>query len=83
VRSNVRTVWSMEAEYATVASSGLKMTACTGAVCAEMSSRGPFWDVDVEVEIFRRLEFRPAPRSRFSGAAGADESVVQRPILSS
>lgn len=42
VRSKVRTVWSMEAEYATVASRGLKMTAWTGAVCAEISSRGPF-----------------------------------------
>lgn len=32
VRSNVRTVWSMDAEYATVASRGLKIIACTGAL---------------------------------------------------
>lgn len=83
VRSKVRMVWSMDAEYATVESRGLKITAWTGAVCAEMRWRGPFWGVDVDDETFRRFEFRPAPRSRASGAAGAEESVVQIPTVSS
>jgi len=83
VRSKVRTVWSIDAEYATVGSSGLKMTAWTGAVCADMRLRGPFCGVDVDTETFRRLEARPAPGRRLAGAAGAEESVVQRPILSS
>lgn len=64
-------------------SRGLKITAWTGAVCAEMRDSGPRWGVDVEVESFRRLDVRADGR-RVVGAAGADDStVVQRPILSS
>jgi hypothetical protein len=83
VRSHVRTVWSWEAEYATVESFGLKITAWTGAVCAERSCKGPFCGVEVDVVTFRRLLFRPAPGRRDSGAAGAEESVVHIPTFSS
>jgi len=40
-RSHVRSVWSHDAEYATVGSAGLNITAETGAVCAVRSARGP------------------------------------------
>jgi hypothetical protein len=63
VRSKVRAVWSWEHEYATVGSKGLKITPCTGPVCAEMSERGPFCGVDTDVEILRLLERRVLGRS--------------------
>lgn len=78
VRSNVRMVWSSEAEYATVRSRGLKMTACTGAVCESIMERGPLWGV--EVDVLRRLE----EGMRFWFTAGAASLfVLQRPILPS
>lgn len=64
-------------------SNGLNITACTGAVWAEMSDSGPRWGVEVEVDSFRLLEVSADGR-RVVGASGAEEvDGVQMPILSS
>lgn len=78
-RSKVRTVWSSEAEYATVLSSGLKITACTGAVCESSMERGPRWGVVVWV--LRRLVEGRREGELIAGPASLD--VDQRPILPS
>ena len=83
VRSKVRTVWSWEAEYATVESRGLKIAAVTGAVWDESMERCPRWGVDVEVVILRRFAEGPEVR-RDADAAGAEFlSVVHKPIVPS
>ena len=83
VRSKVLTVWSWEAEYATVESSGLKIAAETGAVCDEIIERGPRWGVDVEVVIFRRFAVGPEVRSDAEAAGAEFLSVVHKPIAPS
>lgn len=40
-RSRVFTVWSKDVEYATVGSSGWKITAVTGALWPEIRDKGP------------------------------------------
>ncbi len=71
VRSSVLTVWSWEAEYANVGSSGWKITAVVGAECAGIRDRGPRCGVDVDVASLRRLEDMSD-----EGAAGASALLV-------
>lgn len=83
VRSKVLTVWSSEAAYATVGSSGLKITEETGKACALMRESGPRCGVEVEVPVFRRFELSADGR-RVAGAVGIDAaSVDQIPIFPS
>lgn len=82
-RSRVLSVWSNEVEYATVGSSGWKMTAVAEAWCALMRESGPLCGVEVEVVSLRRFAVGPEEMSEVSTAGAADFEVVQSPTVPS
>lgn len=88
-RSQVRSVWSHEVEYATVESLEANVTADTGALCDFNNTIGPTCGVAfsvVEAVIFRLLLARDADfeGTSDSAAGGAlDGSVVQIPTVRS
>ena len=82
VRSHVFRLWSQEAEYATVGSSGLKIVDETGLACDFSSARGPRCGVDVPSLRFLFVVPGTVCGSRDAGAAGAsDVRVDQMPTV--
>jgi hypothetical protein len=80
-RSSVLSVWSSEAEYATVGSSGWKITLVAAWLWAAIRDSGPRCGVDVAVVSFLRLAEGREEEIRVVGAAGeADLDVVQSPM---
>jgi hypothetical protein len=79
-RSSVLTVWSREVEYATVGSSGWKITDVVGPLWPCMRDRGPRCGVEVDVVSLRRLAVGPDEINDVGAAGASDLRVLQRPI---
>ena len=78
-RSHVLSVWSHEAEYATVGSVGANATEETGAECDLIKASGPRCGVELDVDNFRRLEIRALLwGSRVNVAAGASDFLLDQ-----
>jgi hypothetical protein len=85
VRSHVRTVWSHDAEYATVESASLKTAAEATSVCPSIINKGPRCGA-CEVSDFDRFRLlfaaEDADGIRDAGTSGAEEDELdQRPTL--
>ena len=83
VRSMVRIVWSCEAVYATVGSSGLKITSLTGPEWEVSRESGPRCGVDVDVVSFLRFAVGPELISDESTAGADDFCVLHSPTVPS